>query len=85
MVYVVIGYDEDWYTFETFMGVFSTKEKAQEIIDNDYDIYGDEKVMNHQEYRIYPITIDEEFEATETIFPYEEDEEQKGVNNDQTY
>ena len=75
MVYVVIGYDEDWYTFETFMGVFSTKEKAQAIIDNDYDMYGDEKVMNHQEYRIYPIVIDEEFKATEEIFPYEEENE----------
>lgn len=72
MVYVVIGYDEDWYTFETFMGVFSTKEKAQEIIDNDCDIYDDEKVMNHQTYRIYPITIDEKFETTEIIFPHEE-------------
>ena len=78
MVYAVIGYDEDWYTFETFMGVFSTKEKAQMIIDNDYDVYGDEKIMNHQEYRIYPIAIDEEFKVTEEIFPYEEDEEQKG-------
>ena len=82
MVYAVIGYDEDWYTFETFMGVFSTKEKAQMIIDNDYDVYGDEKIMNHQEYRIYPIAIDEEFKVTEEIFPYEEDEEQKGVNNE---
>lgn len=85
MVYVVIGFDEDWYTFETFMGVFSTKEKAQEIIDNDYYMYDDEKVMNHIEYRIYPIVIDEEFEVTEEIFPCEEDEEQKGINNDQTY
>ena len=57
MVYVVIGYDEDWYTFETFMGVFSTKEKAQAIVE------------------IYPIAIDEEFKATEEIFPCEEDEE----------
>ena len=81
MVYAVIGYDEDWYTFETFMGVFSTKGKAQEIIDNDYDICGDKKFMNHQEYRIYPIAIDEEFKVTEEIFPYE-DEEQKGVNNE---
>ena len=76
MVYVVIGYDEDWYTFETFMGVFSTKEKAQEIIDNDYWIgYDNEKVMTHQEYRIYPIAIDEEFKVTEKIFSDEEDEE----------
>ena len=72
MVYVVIGYDEDWYTFETFMGVFSTKEKAQEIIDNDYDIYYNKKIMNHEEYRIYPITIDEEFSITEEIFPRED-------------
>ena len=57
------------------MGVFSTKEKAQEIIDNDYCMYDDEKVMNHQEYRIYPLAIDEEFEATEEIFPYEEEDE----------
>lgn len=75
MVYVVIGYDEDWYIFETFMGVFSTKEKAQEIINNDYYICYDEKVMNHEEYRIYPIVIDEEFEITEEIFPYKKDEE----------
>ena len=69
MVYVVIGYDEDWYIFETFMGVFSTKEKAQEVIDNDYEIYNIGKVMNHQEYRIYPIMIDEKFKTTEEIFP----------------
>ena len=30
--------------------------------------------MNHQEYRIYPIAIDEEFEATEVIFPCEDEE-----------
>ena len=72
MVYVVIAYDEDWYTFETFMGVFSTKEKAQARIDNDYYMYDDEKVMEHEEYRIYPIAIDEEFEATEEIFPHED-------------
>ena len=72
MVYVVIGYDEDWYTFETFMGVFSTKKKAQEIIDNDYDVYDNEKVMNHQKYRIYPIVIDERFKMVEEIFPHED-------------
>lgn len=64
MMYVAIGYDVEWYTFETFMGVFSTKDKAQEIIDNDYDILNGEKVMNHQEYKIYPITIDKEFKIT---------------------
>lgn len=72
MIYVVIGYDADWYTFENFMGVFSTKEKAQTIIDNDYDICDNVKIMNHQEYRIYPITIDEEFKMTEEIFPCED-------------
>ena len=46
----------------------------QMIIDNDYDVYGDEKIMNHQEYRIYPIVIDEEFKVTEEIFPCEDEE-----------
>ena len=65
MVYVLIGYDKDWYIFETFMGIFSTKEKAQAIIDNDYEIVGSEKFMNHEQYKILPITIDEKFKMTE--------------------
>jgi len=71
-MYVLIAYDEDWYTFESFMGVFSSREKAQEIADNDYDIYGDEKVYNHAEYQIYEITIDEPFSET---FSFEEESE----------
>lgn len=63
IVYVVIGYDEDWYTFETFKGVFSTEEKAQEFIDNDYEELSDgEKVFTHEEYKIIPTTIDKPFE-----------------------
>lgn len=58
MVYVLIGYDEDWYTFETFLGVFSSREKAQEYADNDYDVYDDEKIFEHEEYKIYPVKID---------------------------
>ena len=63
IVYVVIGYDEDWYSFETFKGVFSTKEKAQEFIDNDYEeLSNGEKISTHEEYQIIPITIDKPFE-----------------------
>ena len=58
MVYVLIGYDEDWYTFETFLGVFSSREKAQEYADNDYETYDDEKIFEHEEYKIYPVKID---------------------------
>ena len=50
MVYVLIGYDKDWYIFETFMGIFSTKEKAQAIIDNDYEIVGSEKFKMTEEW-----------------------------------
>ena len=57
-MFVLLGYDEDWYTFETFIGVFSTKEKAQEYADNDYEIYDEEKVFNHQEYAIKEIKLD---------------------------
>jgi len=58
MVYVLIGFDEDWYTFETFLGVFSTREKAQEYADNDYDEFDDEKIFNHEGYKIYHVKID---------------------------
>ena len=29
-VYVLLAYDEDYYTFETFLGVFRTKEEAED-------------------------------------------------------
>lgn len=61
MLYAVIGYDEDWYTFETFIGVFSTREKAQECIDNDY-VEEDERYHNHESYEICEITIDKPIE-----------------------
>ena len=62
-MYALIAYDEDYYTFETFMGIFSTKEKAQEVADNDYWEYEDgEKVFEHQEYKIFEITLDKPFE-----------------------
>lgn len=59
-MYIVIGLDEDWYTFETFMGVFSTKEKAQKCIDNNYEVdtYTNEKIPLHQEYEIRKVIID---------------------------
>lgn len=57
-VFVLLGYDEDWYTFETFMGVFSTKEKAEEVKNNDFTMYDDEKVFEHQWYEILEIPID---------------------------
>jgi len=65
MVYVLIGFDEDWYTFETFLGVFSTREKAQEYADNDYEEAYEEdddtKYYNHEGYRLFPVKIDEPF------------------------
>lgn len=69
-MYVLLGYDEDWYTFETFMGVFSTEEKAKEVRDNDYWINRweedgkliEEKVFNHNDgYKIIEITLDKPF------------------------
>ncbi len=69
-MYVLLAYDEDWYTFETFMGVFSTEEKAKEVRDNDYwidkweDDNGElieEKAFNHNEYKIIEITLDKPF------------------------
>lgn len=59
-VFVLLGYDEDWYTFETFMGVFSTREKAEEVKNNDFTMYDDEKVFEHQWYEILEIPIDKE-------------------------
>ena len=61
MVYVLIGYDEDYYTFETFIGVFSTKEKAQECRDNDYGIINGKRYNNHSWYEIYEMIIDKPF------------------------
>lgn len=59
-MFVVLGYDEDWYTFETFKGVFSSREKAQEAIDNDYCYSGGERICkNHEEYEILEINVDE--------------------------
>lgn len=60
-MFVVLGYDEDWYTFETFKGVFSSREKAQEAIDNDYfcSIDGERLYKNHSEYEILEINVDE--------------------------
>lgn len=58
IVFVLLGYDEDWYTFETFMGVFSTKEKAEEFLEQDYTDYDGEKVFEHSEYKILEIPID---------------------------
>ena len=57
-MFVLLGYDEDWYTFETFMGVFSTKKKAQEYADNDYEMCGKEKFFNHEKYVIKKIKLD---------------------------
>ena len=52
-VYVLIAYDTDWYTFETYLGVFRTKEEAQKFINNDYwTTDKGEKFSNHDEYEI---------------------------------
>lgn len=58
-MYVLLGYNEDWYEFETFIGVFSSKEKAQEYKDNDYDEFNGKKYFNHERYEIHEIKIDE--------------------------
>ena len=69
-MYVLLAYDEDWYTFETFMGVFSTEEKAKEVRDNDYWINQweedngeliEEKFSIHEVYKIVKITLDKPF------------------------
>ena len=74
-MFIVIGYDEDWYIFENFKGVFSTKEKAQHFIDNDFETFDDVKVPNHEEYKIYEITIDKPFSEW-----YNKEKEEKGDN-----
>ena len=58
MMYALIAWDNDYYDFQTFIGVFSSKDKAQEYIDNDYEICGDKKFHAHQEYEIYSIEVD---------------------------
>lgn len=57
-VFVLLGYDEDWYTFENFEGVFSTLEKAKEYMEQDYSVYDGVKVFEHSEYKILEIPID---------------------------
>lgn len=57
-VFIVLGYDADWYEFETFEGVFSTLEKAKEFVEQDYIISCDEKLFNHEWYKILEIPID---------------------------
>lgn len=54
IVYVVLAYDEDWYTFESYLGVFRTKDEAQNFIDDDYWENGLDgmKHPNHEEYKI---------------------------------
>lgn len=52
-IYIVLAYDEDWYTFESYLGAFRTKEEAQNFIDNDYWTTDEgEKVVEHEEYII---------------------------------
>ena len=60
-LFVVLGYDEDWYTFETFLRVFSTREKAKEFIKSDYEDGIDGKYSIHQKYEIHEITVDKNF------------------------
>lgn len=57
-MFVLLTYDEDYYIFETFVGIFSTREKAQEWIDNDYWVCNNEKVPNHGKYVIREIAVD---------------------------
>ena len=62
-MYVLLGYDELWGdSLQTFMGVFSTSEKAQNVIDHDYwiDNFG-RKNFNHEDYEIQLVVIDEEY------------------------
>lgn len=58
-MYVLLGYHEDYYEFESFIGVFSSKEKAQEYRDNDYHEIRGEKYFTYGTYEIYEIKIDE--------------------------
>lgn len=52
-VYVVLGYDDDEYTYETFEGVYRTREEANNFIKNDYWVNCDgEKIPEHEEYKI---------------------------------
>lgn len=52
-VYVLLAYDEDYYTFETFLGIFRTKEEAEDYIrqDNWVNSVG-EFIQEHEEYKI---------------------------------
>ena len=62
-MYVLLGYDSLWGdSLQTFMGIFSTSEKAQNVIDQDYwiDDCG-KKNSNHEEYEIQFVMIDEEY------------------------
>ena len=58
-VYVVLSYDEDenWFFFESFLGVFLTREKAENFIANDCDEYDSTK-PRHDHYEIREITLD---------------------------
>ena len=51
-MYVLLGYDNLWGdSLQTFMGIFSTSEKAQNVIDQDYWIDNcGKKNSNHEEY-----------------------------------
>lgn len=52
-VYVLLAYDEDYYIFESFLGVFRTREAANNFIKSDCWFNCDgEKVPKHEEYQI---------------------------------
>lgn len=76
-MFVVLGYDEDWYTFEEFLGVFSSREKAEEFVNNDFWTYThsgnwEEIIPNHEHYEIKEVTLDTPFKD-HFYFPHEED------------
>ena len=59
-VYVLLGYDEDWYTFESYLGVFSSREKAEDFRDNDYtEKFDGSRLPNHEEYQIIEEIVDD--------------------------
>lgn len=53
-VYVILAYDKDYYTFESYLGVFRTRDEAKKFIDDDYwaNSFDGMYYPNHKEYKI---------------------------------
>lgn len=49
-VYVLLAYDEDYYTYESYLGVFRTREEAINFIENDY--WDGTREHKHKQYKI---------------------------------